>query len=104
MGDAREGGGPDRRREENSVRVTNLSDDVTEADLAVRISMFGFDVQYHDYSFQIQFTLPTITYSFRSSSDPLAMSPESILLSIVPLERAEGLRLSRLHTGGSISW
>ena len=36
MGDAREGGGPDRRRDENSVRVTNLSDDVTEADLAVR--------------------------------------------------------------------
>lgn len=34
MGDAR-GGGGDQRREENSVRVTNLSDDVTEGDLAV---------------------------------------------------------------------
>ncbi|GAX84055.1 hypothetical protein CEUSTIGMA_g11479.t1 [Chlamydomonas eustigma] len=38
MGD---GAGPDRRREENSVRVTNLSDDVTEADLGELFRPFG---------------------------------------------------------------
>jgi hypothetical protein len=30
--------GPDRRRDENSLRVTNLSEDVTEGDLQVGIS------------------------------------------------------------------
>ena len=40
MGDSR-GGGGDQRREENSVRVTNLSDDVSEQDLAVSRGQLG---------------------------------------------------------------
>jgi translation initiation factor 3 subunit G len=34
-------GGTDRRRDENSVRVTNLSEDVSEADLAELFRPFG---------------------------------------------------------------
>mmetsp|Transcript_10124 Transcript_10124/g.27692 ORF Transcript_10124/g.27692 Transcript_10124/m.27692 type:complete len:298 (-) Transcript_10124:350-1243(-) len=38
---ADDGGGRDRRRDENSLRVTNLSDDVTEADLQELFRPFG---------------------------------------------------------------
>ena len=36
-GEKMDDGGRDKRRDENSIRVTNLSEDVTEADLQVRV-------------------------------------------------------------------